>query len=265
MKRKVIITALLLLSIVMIVTIGYSIWNIANDPIDDVASGNIVAYGVVQNGEINISIVDSSGGAAGTGDDKVTFGSPRSPVNNEIVNSPPWLIFNDIGEEHLTVYMKVEVTYPGIFEITDDIFLSGVSVKDDWTMFTGPTYELDVGLSSYTAGNAPTLNTSGSVPRLQMNSAGYAIIKVTYHWPSLFERTESGVLYSNPYYYFNNVGKNTPIGESVAASANNIIKDTVNPLTGSSTYAEFAIAYLNKLYTSSSNISFKITFTEVLE
>lgn len=264
MKRKVFFTALILLSMIFIVGMGFSVWLMVNDPVDDVASGNIVAYGVYQNGELAVDIVSDTGGTPSERDQKIIFGSPPTPLDSTIVD-PPWLIFNDIGEEHLTVYIKVTVTCEGIFEITDDILLSGVSVKSGWKLFGGPDYELDIGHSSYEAGHAPTLDTSGSVPKLNINSPGYVILKVTYKWPELFKFTSNAVVYTNPYYYFNRYEKNALIGD-LYTSANNLLDLTGDPeaLTSTSTYAQFAIAYLTKLYSVSENITFKITLTESL-
>ena len=263
MKRKVFFTALILLSMIFIVGMGFSVWLMVNDPADDVASGNIVAYGVYQNGELTVDIVNSSGGPPDEEDQKIIFGSP--PLANMTAN-PEWLMFNNTGtegEEHLTVYIKVTVTCEGIFAITDDILLNDVSVKSTWKLFGGPEYDdtklvYDYAICSYQAGLNPSLAKSDGVLKLNINGPGYVILSVTYKWPELFGNT-------NPYHYFNSHGKNDTIG-ILCDDANELLDLTDDPqaLTSTSTYAQFAIAYLTKLYEVSPNISFKITFTEIL-
>ena len=279
MKRKVIFTSLVLLCMMLIVGIGFAVWDIKNDPANDQASGNIIAYGVVQNGVLQVDIVNSSGGTATESDRKVVFGCPphelnQLPVGPPTVNNPPWLVFNDIGIEHLEIYVKVTVTYPGKFKITDDILDTADgdrSVKSTLELFGGPdiTIATDNSDNDLITGCTASLITESGFKKLYIDSIldgsdeGSVVLKFTYKWPTEFE--ESPYANLNPYYFFNNHIKGQKLGEYGYTTTE---IDRFNDIIGSgtldsnSTFADFAVQYLTALNNWSQHIAFKITFTE---
>ena len=205
--------------------------------------------------------MNSSGVSTSESERKVVFGKPKSPIDATTV-TPPWLVFNDILEEHLTIYIKVTVTYDGMFEIEDDILRSGASVKNDLKLFDGPGFSIESRAGCDADLDDPR---DGVLHIYNVNTEGSVILKVTYKWPELFGVINDNANY-NPYYYFNGHQKGDLLDATTIGKANQILG-----LTGGEawttdtdkTYADFAVAYLTKLHEVSQDIVFKITFTEV--
>lgn len=194
MKKRVIISSLIVLSLLMLVSIGFAAWTITNSH-EDTENGNFTAYEVSSDGALTVEVVTSAAGTE-TGSANITFGKNGTPTGTV------WLE-NSGDPENLVAYVKFTVS--GLtgnslalsvthnFRVSNANYTLGTTgdVPEN-TLISGPTIAVASGsVASYSNG-VLTFTGDGSV-----------VLSFTYSWGSAF----GGANPQNPYVYYNNQTK----------------------------------------------------------
>lgn len=209
MKKRVFTIAIVLVALLLLAGVGYATWVISQS-MEETSNGNIVVE-TVSNERLNVTVA-----LADPSKDKFVFGHPSGTLSG-------WLTAKGADpEETLTVDFTVTITKQGnvTFGSADEVNLTPTfeTVLVDEFMQNGQFTQVSKTLSadSYTI---------------------TALCRATIQWGTLTDG-------KNPYTYFNGYEVDAEIGGALADAANHDFNLTSNQLSATSTYADYALAYL---------------------
>lgn len=188
MKKRVIISSLIVLSLLMLVSIGFASWVINNEH-KGTSTGNFEAYDAVETSFITVSNPTQN----------IVFGAH---TNETATNS--WLSDSALAPQSLSVTFTVQLqnkeansadvvltlTPSLVYKAEGDDHDAGDEYTTAQTYFAGPTF------TCATAAFASIPTTGDNVGKLVFTDNGTATITVTYAWGEAFGN-------KNPWKYYN--------------------------------------------------------------
>lgn len=223
MKKKLSLTLISILSVVVLVGVGFAAWIITTPNVKEQQTGTITASGVTDaRYKLTAAITNGS----------IVFGKPSGYDDNSAGNSDWFKPDKNVGAENLTATLTLTLTKPdGITALDDDVFNnhlpdmftftmdvkkaagegSSVDAKDDFNQAVSQKY-VENPTISYTANgetNATTKDvTLGTAIEIAKNAFTkgadnkYTLaITITFAWGTAF----TDATHANPYDYFNNL------------------------------------------------------------
>lgn len=221
MKKKLSLTLISILSVVVLVGVGFAAWIITTPNVKEQQTGTITASGVTDaRYKLTATITKES----------IVFGKPSSYSDN---NSDWFKPGSDVGAENLTATLTLTLTKPdGITALDDDVFNnhlpdmftftmdvkkaagegSSVDAKDDFNQAVSQKY-VENPTISYTASGEATATTADVTLGTPIDIAKSAFTKgadnkytltitITFAWGTAF----TDATHINPYDYFKNLG-----------------------------------------------------------
>lgn len=221
MKKKFSLTLISILSVVVLVGVGFAAWIITTPNVKEQQTGTITASGVTDaRYKLTATITKES----------IVFGKPSSYSDN---NSDWFKPGSDVGKENLTATLTLTLTdpdgnawddetvfdnyLPNMFTFTMDVKKaagegSSVDAKDDFNQAVSQKY-VENPTISYTASGEATATTADVTLGTPIDIAKSAFTKgadnkytltitITFAWGTAF----TDATHINPYDYFKNLG-----------------------------------------------------------
>lgn len=221
MKKKFSLTLISILSVVVLVGVGFAAWIITTPNVEKKQTGTITASGVTDaRYKLTATITKES----------IVFGKPSSYSDN---NSDWFKPGSDVGKENLTATLTLTLTdpdgnawddetvfdnyLPNMFTFTMDVKKaagegSSVDAKDDFNQAVSQKY-VENPTISYTASGEATATTADVTLGTPIDIAKSAFTKgadnkytltitITFAWGTAF----TDATHINPYDYFKNLG-----------------------------------------------------------
>lgn len=220
MKKKFSLTLISILSVVVLVGVGFAAWIITTPNVEEKQTGTITASGVTDaRYELTAAITKES----------IVFGKPSGYSDN---NSDWFKPGSDVGDENLTATLTLTLTdpkgnaldetvfnkyLPNMFTFTMDVKKaagegSSVDAKDDFNQAVSQKY-VENPTISYTASGEATATTADVTLGTPIDIAKSAFTKgadnkytltitITFAWGTAF----TDATHINPYDYFKNLG-----------------------------------------------------------
>lgn len=230
MKKKLTITIASILSVIVIIGVGFAAWVITNPKVEDTADGSI-SVETVTDKSYSLTATDPA--------ETISFGAPKTP---DAEATKGWLV-NEAKAENLTATLTLTLNYNNFADVGEITFKMEIlgSVADktfadlvnggyivnptisykgdaetytditataDKTVFTG----LTVPIAAFKETTAPTGSAMG---------VATATIKITFGWGTKFGS-------ENPYNHYNKQEYST----TLAKEANDNLTDLYNALNG---------------------------------
>ena len=223
MKKKFSLTLISILSVVVLVGVGFAAWIITTPNVEEKQTGTITASGVTDaRYKLTATITKES----------IVFGKPRDYDDNNSNNSDWFKPGSDVGKENLTATLTLTLTDPDgnawddetVFNTyLPDTFTftmnatkaagegSSVDAKDDFNQAVSQKY-VENPTISYTASGEATATTADVTLGTPIDIAKSAFTKgadnkytltitITFAWGTAF----TDATHTNPYDYFNNL------------------------------------------------------------
>lgn len=216
MKKKLSLTLISILSVVVLVGVGFAAWIITTPNVKEQQTGTITASGVTDaRYKLTATITKES----------IVFGKPSSYSDN---NSDWFKPGSDVGKENLTATLTLTLTdpdgnawddetvfdnyLPNMFTFTMDVKKaagegSSVDAKDDFNQAVSQKYVENPTISYGTVSATPvTLGTAIEIKKSAFTKGAdnkYTLtITITFAWGTAF----TDGTHANPYDYFKNLG-----------------------------------------------------------
>lgn len=223
MKKKFSLTLISILSVVVLVGVGFAAWIITTPNVKEQQTGTITASGVTDaRYKLTAAITKGS----------IVFGKPSGYDDNNSNNSDWFKPGSDVGDENLTATLTLTLTdpdgnawddetvfdnyLPNMFTFTMDVKKaagegSSVDAKDDFNQAVSQKY-VENPTISYTASGEATATTADVTLGTPIDIAKSAFTKgadnkytltitITFAWGTAF----TDATHTNPYDYFNNL------------------------------------------------------------
>lgn len=223
MKKKFSLTLISILSVVVLVGVGFAAWIITTPNVEEKQTGTITASGVTDaRYKLTATITKES----------IVFGKPRDYDDNNSNNSDWFKPGSDVGKENLTATLTLTLTdpdgnawddetvfksyLPNTFTFTMNATKaagegSSVDAKDDFNQAVSQKY-VENPTISYTASGEATATTADVTLGTPIDIAKSAFTKgadnkytltitITFAWGTAF----TDATHTNPYDYFNNL------------------------------------------------------------
>lgn len=219
MKKKFSLTLISILSVVVLVGVGFAAWIITTPNVEKKQTGTITASGVTDaRYELTATITNGS----------IVFGKPSGYDDNSAGNSDWFKPDKNVGAENLTATLTLTLTKPdGITALDDDVFNnhlpdmftftmnatkpgSGeettVGANDDFNHAVSKNHVKNPTISYGTVSATPvTLGTDIEIKKSAFTKGAdnkYTLtITITFAWGTAF----TDGTHANPYDYFNNL------------------------------------------------------------
>ena len=273
MKRKAIFLSLVIVSVLMLASIGYAAWVITSNT-EDSKTGNFSASSVgTYAGDLDIKVLTQTV----TGESQnYSYGynvadqqSPTIVFGKAGTPSDPWLTANDVPDDSRVVYIKISFIGPAsTFDVSNVFKIGGVEVTNQSTT-TLAEFNKYIGAASFedAEGTAKSdNNVTFTNNQIYFPGNGWIILKVTYNWGTLFAG-------QNAYTYFNAFDKSSTVvsshtlfGEGTTFTITNYGANSSTTITKDVSVAgQFAEAALNALnsYTSATDANGSVVKFEV--
>lgn len=219
MKKKFSLTLISILSVVVLVGVGFAAWIITTPNVEKKQTGTITASGVTDaRYELTATITNGS----------IVFGKPSGYDDNSAGNSDWFKPDKNVGAENLTATLTLTLTKPdGITALDDDVFnnhlpdmftftmnatkaaVEGSSgdANGDFNQAVSQKYVENPTISYGTVSATPvTLGTAIDIKKSAFTKDAdnkYTLtITITFAWGTAF----TDATHANPYDYFNNLG-----------------------------------------------------------
>lgn len=215
MKKKFSLTLISILSVVVLVGVGFAAWIITTSNVEEKQTGTITASGVTDaRYELTAAITKES----------IVFGKPSGYSDN---NSDWFKPGSDVGDENLTATLTLTLTKPdGITGLDNDVFNnylpdtftftmnakkaagegSSVDAKDDFNQAVSQKYVENPTISYGAVSDTVTLGTAIEIKKSAFTKGAdnkYTLtITITFAWGTAF----TDATHINPYDYFKNLG-----------------------------------------------------------
>lgn len=215
MKKKFSLTLISILSVVVLVGVGFAAWIITTPNVEKKQTGTITASGVTDaRYELTAAITKES----------IVFGKPSGYSDN---NSDWFKPGKDVGDENLTATLTLTLTKPdGITGLDNDVFNnylpdtftftmnakkaagegSSVDAKDDFNQAVSQKYVENPTISYGAVSDTVTLGTAIEIKKSAFTKGAdnkYTLtITITFAWGTAF----TDATHINPYDYFKNLG-----------------------------------------------------------
>lgn len=218
MKKKFSLTLISILSVVVLVGVGFAAWIITTPNVNEQKTGTITASGVTDaRYKLTAAITNES----------IVFGKPSDYDDN----NSDWFKPVDVDNEHLTATLTLTLTDPEGNALDETVFNShlpdtftftmnatkaaeegsSVDAKDDFNQAVSQKY-VENPTISYTASGEATATTADVTLGTAINIAKDAFTKgadnkytltitITFAWGTAF----TDATHTNPYDYFNNL------------------------------------------------------------
>lgn len=222
MKKKFSLTLISILSVVVLVGVGFAAWIITTPNVDAQKTGKITASGVTDaRYKLTAAITKGS----------IVFGKPSGYDDNNSNNSDWFKPGKDVGAENLTATLTLTLTKPDDTALDETVFNShlpdtftftmnatkaagegsSVDAKDDFNQAVSQKY-VENPTISYTASGEATATTADVTLGTPIDIAKSAFTKdadnkytltitITFAWGTAF----TDATHTNPYDYFNNL------------------------------------------------------------
>lgn len=220
MKKKFSLTLISILSVVVLVGVGFAAWIITTPNVNEQQTGTITASGVTDaRYKLTAAITNES----------IVFGKPSGYKGN---NSDWFKPGKDVGDENLTATLTLTLTKPDDTALEEEVFNnylpnmftftmdvkkaagegSSVDAKDDFNQAVSQKY-VENPTISYTASGEATATTADVTLGTPIDIAKSAFTKgadnkytltitITFAWGTAF----TDATHINPYDYFKNLG-----------------------------------------------------------
>ena len=229
MKKKFSILLILVVAVLTLAVVGYSAWYITRDP-QTLDTGTVQAY-TVDTHNVTVALCDADGNNNPV---NIVFGRPADSDASPSFTSDKWLRYSTVDADVLDTYLKVTSDKDGSFTVAA-------------TNYNGGLFGAVV--ISYKASGAANFTTAAGGTMTLTANTDY-IVKVSYSW----------ALGSNPFTYFNNEAKDTPLDADELSAANVIL---TNDLSSGAKWKDYANQYLSDVNTyKTDNANFIITVSE---
>ena len=218
MKKKFSLTLISILSVVVLVGVGFAAWIITTPNVQEEQTGTITASGVTDaRYKLTAAITNGS----------IVFGKPSGYDGNNSNNSDWFKPDKNVGAENLTATLTLTLTKPdGITALDDDVFNnhlpdkftftmnatkaagegSSVDANGDFNQAVSQKYVENPTISYGTVSATPvTLGTPIDIAKSAFTKGTdnkYTLtITITFAWGTAF----TDATHTNPYDYFNNL------------------------------------------------------------
>ena len=223
MKKKLSLTLISILSVVVLVGVGFAAWIITTPNVKEQQTGTITASGVTDaRYKLTAAITNES----------IVFGKPSDYDDNNSNNSDWFKPGSDVGAENLTATLTLTLTKPDDTALEKEVFDkylpdtftftmdvkkaagegSSVDAKDDFNQAVSQKY-VENPTISYTASGEATATTADVTLGTPIDIAKSAFTKgadnkytltitITFAWGTAF----TDATHINPYDYFKNLG-----------------------------------------------------------
>lgn len=223
MKKKFSLTLISILSVVVLVGVGFAAWIITTPNVEEKQTGTITASGVTDaRYKLTAAITNES----------IVFGKPSGYDYNSAGSSDWFKPGRDVGDENLTATLTLTLTKPDDTALDEEVFNnnlpdtftftmnakkaagegSSVDAKDDFNQAVSQKY-VENPTISYTASGEATATTADVTLGTPIDIAKSAFTKgadnkytltitITFAWGTAF----TDATHINPYDYFKNLG-----------------------------------------------------------